>query len=120
MLPFPRCIMRILSHRSGLFFRPLAPNETDFEFLFLVVSCGLAASCYLWLSYGIPWPGCWFRRLTGLPCPTCGATRCAMSIFQGDYIGAFRHNPLIVICYAATLILNLYAACLLTFRFPRL
>jgi uncharacterized protein DUF2752 len=111
--------MRTLREKSGLFFRPLAPKETDFEFLFLAVSSGLAASCYLWLSLGMPWPVCLFRRLTGLPCPTCGATRCAMSLLHGDPGGAWRHNPLIFLCYAAALILNLYAACVLLFRLPR-
>jgi hypothetical protein len=112
--------MRILSRKFGLFFRPLAPKETDFEFLFLAVSVGFATSCYLWLSLGMPWPGCWVRRLTGLPCPTCGATRCAISLAHGDLAGAWRHNPLIFICYGVTLLINLYAAVVLLFGLPRL
>jgi Protein of unknown function (DUF2752) len=112
--------MRTLSHKFGVFFRPLAPKETDFEFLFLAVSCGIAASCYLWLSLGMPWPGCWVRRLIGIPCPTCGATRCAMSLAHGDLVGAWRHNPLIFICYGSALIVNFYAAAVLIFRYPRL
>jgi Protein of unknown function (DUF2752) len=112
--------MRILRHKFGRFFRPLAPRETDFEFLFLVVSSGIAASCALWLSFGMPWPGCWVRRLTGLPCPTCGATRCATSLAHGDLAGAWRHNPLIFVCYGGTLLVNLYAAAVLLFRLRRL
>jgi hypothetical protein len=112
--------MQILSRKFGLFFRPLAPKETDFEFLFLVVSSGLAASCFLWLSLGMPWPGCWVRRLTGLPCPTCGATRCAMSLAHGDLVGAWGHYPLIFVCYGGTLLVNLYALAVLLFRLPRL
>jgi Protein of unknown function (DUF2752) len=111
--------MRTLSRKWGLYWRPLAPKETDFEFLFLVVSSGLASSCYLWLTLGMPWPGCWVRRLTGLPCPTCGATRCAMSLAHGDLIAAWRHNPLIFLCYGGTLLVNLYAAAVLLFRLPR-
>jgi hypothetical protein len=112
--------MRILRRKFGLFFRPLAPQETDFEFLFLVVSSGIAASCTLWLSLGMPWPGCWVRRLTGLPCPTCGATRCALALVHGDLAGALRHNPLILICYGATLLVDLYAAVVVLFRLRRL
>jgi hypothetical protein len=112
--------MRILSRRFGLFFRPLAPKETDFELLFLVVSSGLASNCYLWLSLGLPWPGCWVRRLTGLPCPACGATRCALSLVHGDLIRAWRDNPLVFVCYGGTLLVNLYAAAVLFFRLPRL
>ena len=96
-------IMQTLSRKFGLYFRPLAPKETDFEFLFLIVSAGIAASCYLYLQLGMPWPGCWFRRLTGIPCPTCGATRCAMSLAHGDLVGAWRQNPLIFICYGGTI-----------------
>ena len=112
--------MRILRYKFGLFFRPLAPKETDFEFLFLVVSSSIAASCTLWLGLGMPWPGCWVRQLTGLPCPTCGATRCATSLAHGDLVGAWRHNPLIFVCYGGTLLVNLYAAAVLLFRLRRL
>jgi hypothetical protein len=98
----------------------LAPKETDFEFLFLVVSSVTAVSCFVWLALGLPWPGCWFRRLTGLPCPTCGATRSAFSLAHGDLTAAFRDNPLIFVCYAGTIILNLYCAGVLLFQFPRL
>jgi hypothetical protein len=103
-----------------VYLRPLAPKETDFEFLFLAVSSVAAASCFVWLAAGWPWPGCWFRRLTGLPCPTCGATRSALSLAHGDLMAAWRHNPLIFVCYAGTIVLNLYCASVLLFRFPRL
>lgn len=43
-----------------------------------------------------------------------------MSLLHGDLIGAWRHNPIILVCYVGTLILNLYAACVLLFHFPRL
>jgi len=111
--------MQIL-RRWGFYLRPLAPKETDFEFLFLVVSSVAAASCFVWLASGLPWPGCWFRRLTGVPCPTCGATRSALLLAHGDLMGALRHNPLIFACYAGTIILNLYCAGVLLFQFPRL
>jgi len=112
--------MQTLSRKFGLCFRPLAPQETDFEFLFLFVSCGLAVSCFLWLGLGMPWPRCWVRQLTGLPCPTCGATRCALSLAHGDLLGACGHNPLIFVCYGFTLLVNLYAVAVLLFRLPRL
>ena len=106
--------------RRSVHLRPLAPQETDFEFLFLVVSSVAAASCFVWLSVGLPWPGCWFRQLTGLPCPTCGATRSALSLAHGDLTAAWRHNPLIFVCYAGTIVLNFYCAGVLFFQFPRL
>ena len=99
--------------------RPLAPKETDFEFLFLVVSFAAGASCFVWLAFGLPWPRCSFRQLTGLPCPTCGATRSALSLVHGDLAAAWHRNPLMFVCYAGALILDLYCVGVLLFRFPR-
>lgn len=112
--------MRFSHSRLGIYLRPLAPKETDFEFLFLVVSSVAAASCFFWLAVGLPWPGCWFRRLTGLPCPTCGATRTALSLAHGNYPEALRQNPLIFVCYVGVILLNLYCVGVLLFQFPRL
>lgn len=39
-------------------------------------------------------PGCLFRELTGLPCPTCGATRAALALTRLDLAGAIAFNPL--------------------------
>jgi hypothetical protein len=43
-----------------------------------------------------------------------------MSLAYGDLAGAWGHNPLVFICYGATLLINLYAAAVLLFRLPRL
>jgi hypothetical protein len=111
--------MHRFNRRIGLYFRPLAPLETDFELLFLGVSSAFASSCYLWLNLGLPWPPCWFRCLTGLPCPTCGATRCALELAHGDFLGALHQNPLMFFCYAFSVVGNIYAAAVLLFRLPR-
>jgi hypothetical protein len=39
-------------------------------------------------------PGCLFRSLTGLPCPTCGATHAALALSRLDLAGAVAINPL--------------------------
>lgn len=39
-------------------------------------------------------PGCLFRELTGLPCPTCGTTRAALALVRLDLAGAIAFNPL--------------------------
>jgi hypothetical protein len=111
--------MQTLRQKLGVCLRPLAPQETDFEFLFLVVSFVAGASCFIWLAFGLPWPGCSFRQLTGLPCPTCGATRSALSLVHGDLAAAWQRNPLMVVCYAGALLLNLYCVGVLLFRLPR-
>lgn len=32
--------------------------------------------------------------MTGLPCPSCGATRSVLSLLHGNFIAALRWNPL--------------------------
>jgi hypothetical protein len=106
--------------RPGICVRPLAPGETDFECLFLGISLVVAGSCFAWLAFGLPWPKCWFRHLTGLPCPACGATRCVLSLVHWNLGDAIRYNPLLFLCYIGTLVLDLYCTFILLLRLPRL
>ena len=39
---------------------------------------------------------CLFKMTTGLPCPTCAATRAFGRLFHADLPGAFAMNPLVV------------------------
>jgi hypothetical protein len=39
-------------------------------------------------------PVCVFRRITGYPCATCGATRATAKLLRGDWTDAFALNPL--------------------------
>jgi hypothetical protein len=48
-------------------------------------------------AHGLPMPVCWFREFTGLPCPTCGGTRCLLAMGHLDFVSALRFNPLIAI-----------------------
>ena len=40
---------------------------------------------------------CLFRRLTGVPCLTCGTTRACAALLSGDVAGALRLQPLAVV-----------------------
>jgi hypothetical protein len=42
-------------------------------------------------------PGCFFRSMTGFPCPTCGGTRAALALARFDVGGAFHANPLVAL-----------------------
>ncbi len=59
----------------------------------------------LWLSlvalavglshyYRQPVDLCPFRRITGMPCPTCGMTRGVLALGRGDLLGALSFNPM--------------------------
>ena len=39
-------------------------------------------------------PDCLFHAITGLPCPTCGATRAVLALCHLDLAGAAAMNPL--------------------------
>ncbi len=36
---------------------------------------------------------CWFKSLSGLPCPACGSTSGMVEIFKGNFLNAFQLNP---------------------------
>jgi hypothetical protein len=55
------------------------------------------------LLYGLPFPQCWLRKLTGIPCPSCGCTRSLASWATLDLEQAFRFNPLFFLLCAAVL-----------------
>ena len=39
-------------------------------------------------------PTCLFKAITGLPCPSCGATHSVLAFINGDYTGALYWNPI--------------------------
>jgi hypothetical protein len=46
---------------------------------------------------GHPVELCMFRRLTGLPCPTCGITRGLLNLLRGRVAAAWWSNPLVFV-----------------------
>lgn len=36
---------------------------------------------------------CWFKTISGLPCPACGSTSGIVEIFKGNFHKAFHYNP---------------------------
>jgi hypothetical protein len=55
---------------------------------------GAAFAAKMAQEHHLPWPRCWFREFTGLPCPTCGATHSLLAFARFDPGSAFRYNPL--------------------------
>jgi Protein of unknown function (DUF2752) len=99
---------------------PCPRGEINFEAWFLFASATLAIGCLFWLQLGLPWPHCWVRQTFGLPCPTCGATRCALALAHGDVRSALLFNPMMLAAYSATGLFDLYAIGVLWFGLPRL
>ncbi len=65
----------------------------------LVVGWGglVATAVYLEQRTGHEVSLCLFRRITGLPCLTCGSTRAVLSLGAGDLAQALAHNPLVML-----------------------
>jgi hypothetical protein len=100
--------------------RPLAPGETNYEFIWLSVSSVGLVLAASWLALKLPWPICLFHALTGRPCLTCGATRSAIAFFHAHFLAAFEWNPLAFLCYCALSLFNVYAFATVVMRTPRL
>jgi hypothetical protein len=100
--------------------RRLAPGELDHELICLgasLVSLALAAT---WLTIGLPWPRCTFHEITGLPCVTCGMTRCAIQFFRGHFVAALQWNPFVFAVICGVIAFDVYALATLVMRAPRL
>ena len=80
---------------------PAAPDETDDAakrrrdaaslLLCLAAIAAFAAVCHV---FGIV--VCPLKRLTGVPCPTCGTTRACLAMLRGDVRAAFALQPFAV------------------------
>jgi len=68
--------------------------------LYALLSAACAAG-YIWLfiAYnrtilnGVEPGVCLFKRITSIPCASCGSTRSVLSLIDGDVWGALRWNP---------------------------
>jgi uncharacterized protein DUF2752 len=100
--------------------RRLARGEIDYELLWLGASLASIGIAVAWFVLGLPWPRCAFHEFTGLPCVTCGMTRCAIQFFHGHFFAALKWNPLVFAALCGVLAFDLYAFATLTMRAPRL
>ncbi len=67
-------------------------------YLLILLFC---AAGYSWLMMHLDdrllgWVGpvCLFKKATGLPCPSCGATRSMLAFLHGNFLQGFLWNPL--------------------------
>jgi hypothetical protein len=100
--------------------RRLEQGEIDHELVWLsasLVSLGIAVA---WFTLGLPWPHCTFHQITGLPCITCGMTRCGIQFFHGHFLAALKWNPLVFALLCSVTTFDLYAFAVLVTRVPRL
>jgi hypothetical protein len=81
-----------------------------------VLLSGACAAGYVWLTityfsqaYHLSEPGiCLFKRVTTIPCPSCGSTRSVLSLLKGDIAGALYWNPFGVLLISILVIAPLW------------
>lgn len=85
-------------------------------YFFLAISC-LAGYSWIFLNFFISSSHlkaklnvCLFKRVTTIPCPSCGTTRSVLSLINFDFPTAFYLNPLGIIILPALLILPFWLA----------
>jgi hypothetical protein len=100
--------------------RQLNAGEIDHEVIWLGVSVLSLTAAAFWLALGLPWPVCVFHELTGLPCLTCGMTRCGIQFFHGHLFAALKWNPLVFAFLCGVIAYDLYAFATLAMHGPRL
>jgi hypothetical protein len=100
--------------------RRLATREIDHELIWLSISLVSLTLAAAWLAIGLPWPRCMFHKITGLPCVTCGMTRCTIQFFHGHFVAALKWNPLVFAALCGVMAFDLYAFATLATRAPRL
>ena len=100
--------------------RQLDSGDIDHELIWLSVSVLSLGAAALWLALGLPWPLCVFHQLTGLPCLTCGMTRCGIEFFHGHFFAALKWNPLVFAFLLGVIAFDLYAFAAIALGRPRL
>ena len=100
--------------------RRLKRGEIDYELLWLGASLASLGVAVGWFTLGLPWPRCAFHQITGLPCATCGMTRCGIQFFQGHFLAAWKWNPLVFTALCGLTVFDLYVFVTLAARGPRL
>ena len=103
-----------------LAWRRSSPADFNHELVWLAISLAALAGGALWLSLGLPMLRCPFLAVTGHPCLTCGATRCAVALFHGNLFAAWSWNPLAFVALIGVAMFDVYAAVVLLARSPRL
>jgi hypothetical protein len=101
-----------------LFMKKRTPTEIEFGILYGGIALiALLAARFVPVVF---LPSCAFKGLTGVPCPTCGATRSVMYLAQGSILSAMALNPLVAAGFLAAILYFLYSLITLLTGVPRI
>jgi hypothetical protein len=96
------------------------PNRTfsQVDAMAVVGVVGFLVARFVPVARLIPFWGCSFRQLTGIPCPGCGLTRVADRVAHFNLVGALHANPLGTVAAAGFAVAILLSAVHLAFAVP--
>ena len=83
----------------------------------LAAASAVALAPVLRLASGLL-PACPLHALTGLPCPSCGATRAALQLADGQVLDALAINPLATLALGLAIMGGLLAPAWVALRGP--
>ena len=107
----PGCPAALFFFRMKLEWRRLRRGETDWELVLGVLWTPLFLLTILVVLHlpGALIPVCRFHRITGIPCPTCGAYRAMHLLLNGDPAAALRMQPLVCAGALGLVVFSLYS-----------
>lgn len=76
--------------------RAVGPADRQLAALWSFVAIAVVVAVPLASLWSPRLPACAFRALTGVACPSCGATRAVEALGRGDLATALSSNPLVV------------------------
>jgi hypothetical protein len=96
-----------------------SPDQIEFGIIYGGIALVILGAGWLQsiLSFA---PDCVFKGLTGIPCPTCGATRSVVHLSHGDILSAFTMNPLTTLCLMTAVLCFIYGLMSAAFHLPRI
>ncbi len=95
-------------------------GETDYELLWLLLLPFSGLVTWGMVLLDLPLFRCQFKESTGIPCLTCGGSRCLRSVvLEHDLWAAFVYNPLVFLTLGLFGAIFLYALIVKIFRLPR-
>ncbi len=99
----------------------LDDHDVDHELIWAWIVLLGAIGGGFWLSrFGLPPVICMFHAVTGFPCLTCGATRAALLLVEGNPAGSLRMHPAVPVGLLMASIYVPYALTVSTARLPRI
>ena len=104
----------------NLVFRKLEKEDRDYELIWLIIGGLALLFLYFFLEHIHRNVHCLFKKITSVPCLTCGMVRAFISLCEPDPVRAFLYNPLATVIYIFLGMYLVYAAAAVLFNTNRL